>query len=119
MTRSGPSSQGEVTITGNTTTGLFPVANLNNGDSVTVTANLTLMSDPHSLIELGSLADVTGPLPVIGIFGGSPSVPEPTSIIELGAGLLILTCYLGWRKCGAGSDRIGSRTRAGSHPPSL
>ena len=98
MSSSGPNSQGEVTITGTTTTNLFPVASLSTGDSVTITANLTLLSDPGSLIELGSLNNVPGPLPTIGIFGGSPSVPEPASLVELGTGVLMLTCTWGWRK---------------------
>ncbi len=97
MSSSGPNSQGEVTITGTTTTNLFPVANLSTGDSVTITAHLTLLSDPGSLIELGSLNNVPGPLPTLGIFGGS-AVPEPPSLVQLGAGLLILTCTWGWRQ---------------------
>ena len=94
MGYSGPNSQQEITLTGNTTTGLFPNVTLYSGDTVKVTANLTLFSDPHSLIELGPLSDVPGPLPTIGVFGGGPAVPEPASVLQLGAGLLVLTGFL-------------------------
>ncbi len=98
MSSSGPNSQGEITITGTTTTNLFPEAILNSGDTFTVNANLTLYSDPGSLIELGSLGNIPGPLPTIGVFGGNSAVPEPASLVELGVGLMILTGSWGWRK---------------------
>ncbi|MGB2610659.1 MAG: PEP-CTERM sorting domain-containing protein, partial [Isosphaeraceae bacterium] len=60
-------------------------------------ASLTLVSDPGSLIQLSSLSDVSGPLPNIGAFAGS-AVPEPSSFVELGTGLLMLVGAWGWRK---------------------
>jgi len=59
---------------------------------------LTLVSDPGSLIQLGPLSDVSGPLPNIGAFPGGTAVPEPSSLVELGTGLLMLVGAWVWRR---------------------
>jgi hypothetical protein len=45
-----------------------------------------------------SLSDVPGPLPNIGAFAGGPAVPEPSSFVELGTGLLMLVGAWVWRR---------------------
>jgi hypothetical protein len=91
MALNAPNSQGNFSLTG---TDLFSKITLT---SFSVDASLTLVSDPGSLIQLSSLSDVPGPLPDIGAFAGS-AVPEPSSLVELVTGLLMLIGAWGWRK---------------------
>ena len=94
MTLNAPNSQEDFSLTG---TDLFGLTNIKSGMGFSVDASLTLVSDPGSLIQLSSLSDVSGPLPNIGAFAGS-AVPEPSSFVELGTGLLMLVGAWGWRK---------------------
>ena len=92
---SAPNSQGNFSFTG---TDLFSDVTLTSGMGFSVDASLTLVSDPGSLIQLNSLSDVPGPLPNIGAFAGGPAVPEPSSFVELGTGLLMLVGAWVWRR---------------------
>jgi len=94
MTLNAPNSQENFSLMG---TDLFGLTNIKSGMGFSVDASLTLVSDPGSLIQLSSLSDVSGPLPNIGAFAGS-AVPEPSSFVELGTGLLMLVGAWGWRK---------------------
>ncbi len=94
MALNASNSKGDFSLTG---TDLFGLTNITSGMGFSVDASLTLVSDPGSLIQLSSLSDVSGPLPNIGAFAGS-AVPEPSSFVELGTGLLMLVGAWGWRK---------------------
>ncbi|MGD0041905.1 MAG: hypothetical protein ABSE84_16130 [Isosphaeraceae bacterium] len=95
MALNAPNSQGNFSLTG---TDLFSNITITSGADISVDVSLTLVSDPGSLIQLSSLSDVPGPLPNIGAFTGGPAVPEPSSLVELGTGLLMLVGAWGWRK---------------------
>ncbi|MGO9811744.1 MAG: hypothetical protein ACLP53_13345 [Isosphaeraceae bacterium] len=95
MALNAPNSQGNFSLTG---TDLFSSTTLTSGMGFSVDASLTLVSDPGSLIQLGPLSDVSGPLPNIGAFPGGTAVPEPSSLVELGTGLLMLVGAWVWRR---------------------
>ena len=78
-------------------TDIFAQVGLNQNEGFSVDANLTLVSDPGSLIQLSSSIDVPGPLPNIGVFVGGSAVPEPSSLVVFGTGLLMLAGW-GWRR---------------------
>ncbi len=94
MTLTAPNSQGNFSLTGSE---LFSNVTLTSGMGFSVDASLTLVSDPGSLIELGPVGTNTGGLPNIGVFAGS-TVPEPTSVVELGLGLLLPAGTWRWRR---------------------
>ena len=96
---SGPDSLGNFTITDNYAMGTFTIPA---SGSISVDSQLTLVADPGSSIRLSGL---TGDLPTIGVFGGSV-VPEPSSGIQLGTGVILLVTLWGRRRCRRFSLRL-------------
>ena len=90
-------------------TNLFPSVTIPTGGSFSIDSYLTMVSDPGSLIQLGSFSG-TQSLPTFGSFAGGPAVvPEPRALIEFGSGLFLAAGFLGWRRFGR-NRRAASRT---------
>ncbi len=72
-----------------TATSFLPQITVTSGEQVQITAYLTLITDPGSTINVSGGLDsgFDGDLPTFGAFVGPPSVPEPSTIVMLGAGL--------------------------------
>ena len=93
------------------TTGAFSIKDVNNFGSVTVPkgasfsvdSQLTLISDPGSMIQLSDLTDLPGPIPTIGSFAGGPAIPavipEPLALVQFGTSILVLTALMVRRRC--------------------
>jgi hypothetical protein len=100
LTISAPNSSGNFSITGSTTFSGGQHAN----STFSTSATLTLVADPGSIIRLGEASStVSGPPPEIGIIIGG--VPEPSSVIELALGSLLVLGVLGWRQPARSSAR--------------
>jgi hypothetical protein len=82
----------------------FSSVTIPEGGSFTVDSYLTLVSDPGSLIQLGDLTNMPGPIPDFGSYLGGPppagqSIPEPASLVQLATALVLVAGLLRWRGC--------------------
>jgi hypothetical protein len=90
----------------------FSSVTIPKGGTFTIDSYLTLVSDPGSLIRLGDLTGLPGPIPDFGSYAGgppprTPSIPEPASLVQLATALVVVAGLWGWR--GYFGNRRGAR----------
>lgn len=99
-------------------TNSFPSVTIPIGGTFSVDSNLTLVSDPGSLIELGDLSSAPGQFPDFGSFVGGPApavaVPEPSTLVQSGTVLFLVAGLWVWRSLGR--NRRAARGLSRSRP---
>ena len=75
---------------------LVPSVSIPKGATFSVDSQLTLVSDPGSLIQLSGFASLPPgtEIPTIGAFAGGP-IPEPSSWIQFGSAMALLLAFWG------------------------